>query len=455
MVSKRYDVVVVGGGPGGYPAAVAAAAAGARVALVEARALGGECTNYACVPTKALLKAAKSVADAAKWGRLQEVDARSIASWIEDVVSRVRDGVRYILERRGVDIYLASAHIESRNALALSTGEVIEFRQLVVATGSEPWEPPGLEPDGELVHNNRTVISALKEQPSRVLVVGGGAAGVEYAEAFAMLGAEVHLVEILERILPGMDRDLSRAASMHLRRLGVRVSTSTSVESLERLGRKVAVKLSNGVELEVDAVIIATGRKPVTEPLGVSKLGVETDAKGFVKVNERMETRVPGIYASGDVTGPPLLAHKAIHQGIVAGLNAAGGSAVYKPGYVPLVVYASLELAQVGATLEEARAAGIDAAEVRVRLGSVARGVVEGMEYGFAKLVYDRRTGKVLGGAIASPHASEMIATLALAAKKGLTVEDLAELQYPHPTVSEALGEAALAALGRAVHYVK
>ncbi|KSW12422.1 hypothetical protein CF15_06760 [Pyrodictium occultum] len=449
--SRRYDLVVVGGGPGGYPAAIHAARAGLRVALVEERALGGECTNYGCIPSKALHRLAEAASVASRIARV-EVDARKALEEARRVVARLRSGLESLMEGYGVEVLRARARLRSGRAVEAG-GSVLEAERIVLAPGTVPAYPPGLEPDGRLVHDNRSIVS-LEDLPSRLLVVGGGPAGVEYAETMARLGAEVTLVEMMPRLLPSMDRDLSLAARRVLRELGVRVYTSTRVAGLERHGDTVVAVLDKGERLEVDAVLVVTGRRPATRGLGLEELGVEVDEKGYIRVDERMATSAPGVYAAGDATGPPLLAHKAMAQSIVAGVNAAGGNAAYKPRAVPLVVYTEPELLQVGYTLEEARRAGYDAAEARIRLGGVASAVIEGAEAGLVKLVYDRRSLKLLGVVIAAPRASEIAGEAALAVERGLTLEEVAGLIHPHPSLVEALGEAAAAALGRPTHYL-
>jgi len=449
--TRRYDVVVIGGGPGGYPAAVHAAQRGLRVALVEARALGGECTNYGCIPTKALRRIALAASIASSVGRV-EIDHRKLIHEAMSVVEKIRSGIKQLLEGYGVDIIHARARLRP-DRLVEAGSAVLEAGRIVLAPGTEPWSPPGLEPDGNRVHDNRSFLG-LREPPGRLLIVGGGPIGVEYADIMARLGVEVSLVELMPQLLPGMDRDLSLAARRLLRGLGVKVYTSARITRLERGKDHVEAMLGNGEKIEADAVLVATGRRPATQGIGLEEIGVELDEKGYIKVDERMATNVPGVYAAGDAAGPPLLAHKAVAQSIVAGVNAAGGRVVYRPKAVPMVVYTEPELAQVGYTLEEARQAGLDAAEARIRLGGVASAVIEGSEAGLVKIVYDKRSLRVLGLAAAAPRASEFVAEAALAVEKGVTLEELASVVHPHPSASEALREAAEMALGRPTHYL-
>jgi len=455
-VAEKYDLVVLGGGPGGYPAAVRAAQLGLNVALVEADKLGGECTNYGCIPTKALIRAAEAL-HAASLPFIRggvSADFGELMEWVKGFSSRISGGVEFLLKGYGVQVYRGHGSIHAPGVLSVD-GEMVRFEKLIVATGTSPAEIPGLEPDGEIVHDNRSILG-LKRKPSRMLIVGGGYIGVEYAAAMAKLGVEVHIVELLDRLLPGMDRDFGRIVERHLKKLGVKVYTRTRVEGLERREAYAVARLSGNKSVEADTVLVAVGRRPNTSGIGLEKLGVILDDKGYVKVNERMEARgAPGVYAAGDVTGPPLLAHKAFLQAVVAAESASGDrSAAYDPRGVPSVVFTDPEIASVGLTLEEARRLGLKAAERRLPLGGLARASLEGCGDCFAKIVYDEDSKALLGFHIAAPNASEIIAAAALAIEMGATLEDVALTIHPHPTVSEALKEAAELALGRPIHFL-
>jgi dihydrolipoamide dehydrogenase len=449
----KYDLVVLGGGFGGYPAAVVASQHGLRVALVEARELGGECTNYACIPLKAMLHRAYEILIARSYGAKVDSPFGRCLSYALEVVKRIRDGISLILENWDVKVYRGTGRVKDVGRLEVG-GEELEFDKLMIATGTDPSYPPGLEADGKLIHDNRTIMN-LDREPEKVVIVGGGPAGVEYADLFARLGAEVYVVEMLDRILPFMDRDLSMVVARYLREHGVKIRAKTVVNRVERKGgQRADVLLSNGEKIEdVDLILVATGRRPATHGLGLELLGVRLDAKGYVKVDSHMRS-VEKVYAAGDVTGPPLLAHKAYMQSIVAGLNAAGVTATYHAHTVPMVVYTGVEALQVGFTLEEARSKGFEAEEVKIRLGSVSMAVIKGAEYGVAKIVYEKPTGKVLGVHVAAPGAGELAGEAMLAVEKGVTVSELAETMHPHPSISEAILTAAELAAGRPVNYV-
>jgi len=454
-LAERFDLVVVGGGPGGYPAAVRASQLGLNVALVEADRLGGECTNYGCIPTKALIRAASGLSAALLpfvRGSL-DYDFQGLMEWVNGFAARVSQGVEYLLKGYGVEVFRGRARVEAPGVLSVD-GDTIRFDRLVVSVGTSPSFPPGLEPDGLVVHDNRSILG-LKRKPGSMLIVGGGYIGVEYAAAMARLGVEVHLVEALDRLLPLMDRDFSRIVERHLKRMGVKVYTGTIVEELARREASARARLKGGAELEVDTVLVATGRRPNTRGIGLERLGVQLDERGYIRVNEGMETSAPGVYAAGDAAGPPLLAHKAFLQAVVAAERAAGDdSAAYDPKAVPQVVYTEPEIASTGLTLEEAKRLGLDAEEKRLPLGSLARVSMEGCSDCFAKIVYERSSKALLGFHVAAPHASEIIAAATIAVEMGATLEDIALTIHPHPTVSEALKEAAELALERPIHFL-
>ena len=447
---EQYDVVVIGGGPGGYPAALRAAQHGLSVALVEERYLGGECTNYACIPTKALLSITKKNIG---------IKPSEAYEFTKSVVGRVRSGIKLLLKKRGVAIHKGRAKIESTNIVSID-GEVRVkcSKGIIIATGTSPISIPGINVDGEYIHNNRTIIDALRERSSSInsiLVVGGGPAGLEYAEIFSRLGAEVIVVEILDRILPMMDREASSIVSRYLKKLGVRIYTSTSIKSVERINGKIRTRIGGERVKEVDMILLSVGRRPNTSNLGLESVGVRLDEKGYIITNSRLQTSVPSIYAVGDVTGQPLLAHKAIHQGLIAADNLAGRSRLYRNDIVPSVVYTGIEVAQVGFSLSSAREKGYDAREAKIRLGAVPLAVVEGVEYGLVKIIYDASTKRVLGATLVMPHASELISLISLAILKHLTLRELSEVIYQHPTFSEAIGEASLVGLGEPLHYIR
>lgn len=454
---EKFDLVVIGGGPGGYPAAVRASQAGLNVAIVEADSLGGECTNYGCIPTKALLTPANLAARLVGYHFVKgsiDIDFKGLMDWVSNVVSSVSSGVGTLLKGYGVQVYRGRASIVAPGIVEVEGEGRIRYSKLVVATGTSPASIPGFDVDGEVIHNNRTILG-LRRKPGRMLVVGGGYIGVEYATAMSRLGVEVTIVELLDRILPTMQRDFSRVIERRLKRDGVRIYTRSKASLVERREGFAKVEIAGAGVLEFDTVLVAVGRKPNTRGIGLERLGVKTDEKGYIKVDSGMETSAPGVLASGDVTGPPLLAHRAFLQGVVAAERASGDSAAaFDAKAVPAVVYTDPEIATTGLTLDEARKMGVDAAEARLPLASLPRVSIEGCRECFAKVVYEKSTGAVLGFHVVAPHASEIIGEATLAIELGATLEDLALTIHPHPSVSESIKEVVELALERPIHYI-
>lgn len=358
-------VVVVGGGPAGYVAAIRAAQLGAEVTLVEEAHLGGECTNWACVPSKALLHMADVFWEVknSPWARGGvEFDWREAQRAKDAVVAKLRGGIEKLLAANGVEVVTGKAEPGDGRAVRVGEREV-RFDSLVLATGSLPAPLPGV-PFGRRVLDTRRAL-ALEELPKSLFIVGGGAAGVELAVLFAKLGAEVHLAEAMDRLLPAMDKDLGAYLESRLRKLGVKVYTSAAVEKVEEGPRSVKVHLRGGAA-EVEYVVVAVGRRPNPGPFAKWVGDV-------AKVDEMMWTGVGQIYAAGDVAGPPYFAHKAYAQGKVAAENAAGRRSFYVQRHVPSVVFTDPEVVSVGYTEEEARRAGYEAASVRVPMSAIGR----------------------------------------------------------------------------------
>ncbi len=446
-----YDVVVVGGGPGGYPAALRLASLGYRVALVEADRVGGECTNYGCVPTKAMLALAESVRLLGKVGVLDKVEGPGFEGFVEWALRSARDvssGLESLLRRRGVDVYYGEAVPVGPTVVEVG-GERLEGRAVLASLGSAPVELPGVRIDGRLVLDNRGVLRrGALEGASNVAIVGGGFIGVELAVILSTAGFSVDLYEATSRLLPGFEREFSSLARRLLRSLGVRVRLSTPV-SRSRVEDDGVLLFDGSGWRRYDRVVLAVGRRPRSG--FYERLGASLDDRGFVVVDDCGRTSIPGLYAAGDVTGPPLLAHKAMYESLRAAECIAGGEPlVYGP--IPRVVYGFVDMVSVGATLDEARGSGRRAVEVRIPAGWLARSRAHGVREGFVKLVVEEPSGRVLGVHMAFPGASEAAAAASLIVGLGLTVHDIADIVYPHPTFSEALEEAVWAYLGRSVH---
>lgn len=455
MGARRFDVAVIGGGVGGYPAAVALAGLGFRVALFEEALLGGECVNWGCVPSKALLHAARVVWESRRLGlRVERPDRGWPWGWVARVVDGVRGGVESLLESAGVEVVVARAKIAGRVSGGFRVeagGDVYEADRVVAAPGSEPVWPPWA-PRASGVVDNRGFYS-LREAPDRVVIVGAGPVGVEAAFALAWLGSRVTLVEARERVLPSLDRDLSAMAARGLRRAGVRVVTRASVRLEAASGGGVMAVLPDGRE-QYDLALLAVGRRPRTRGLGLEEAGARLTGAGFVDAGPGMEA-APGLYVAGDAAGPPMLAHKAIQESLRAAAVVAGLEAPRGRPTAPIVVYGDPEVASVGLTLQEALDAGIPAGEARFNLAGLAKARIENDGLGLVKVVYRRDNGAILGFHVAAPNAAEAIAAALEALESGARVSDAAWRARPHPTVVEALSDALLEAMGIQVHRVR
>jgi len=432
-----YDLIVVGGGPGGYPAAIRASQLGLRVALIEKNKLGGECTNYGCIPTKALIKSSN--------------EGKSFSSAIEEAINasnKVREGISYLLKNNNIDVFYSEANIEENNDNFIEENNGLVSKKLIIATGSEPSDLPNIKADGQIIHNNRTILS-LKELPSRILIVGAGYVGVEYASALASLGSQVTLIEVMPKILPNIDNDISRLAERSLRNKGVKILKNTTIKEIKEKREKYIIVNINNEDMEFDAVFISVGRKT-----SIPKIKVETDEKGFIKVDKYLRTSNPNIFSSGDITGNPMLAHKAFAQGVIAAEGVSGNPKEIDYSIIPSVVFSKPEIFSVGYTLNQANSLGIQAKETKLPLGGLARSVIEKEEIGLIKIVYDS-SNRIIGVHAISTFASELALSATLAVKLKATLEDLSFSMPPHPTMSEALKEVAELALNRPIHYVK
>lgn len=483
-MEKHYDVAVIGGGPGGYVCALRSAQLGKRVALIERDQVGGTCLNRGCVPMKAFLSVAKTIRDAKKASRSGldvnlSLNFEKVSSWTRYVVERSRKGIEFLLRSRGVDVVKGEARFASRGAVeVVPSGEVISAENFVVATGSRPYDLPDVRFDSKGVISSDDVF-AMKRLPRSICIVGGGVIGVEMATALAEMGSKVCIVEIMDQLLPGWCPDVVKPVYDSLAKLGVEMWIGKKIVKLERKegangdGRSTdgestdgqtggggsrfpdgwyAATLSDGSLVEAECVLVAVGRKPNTDSLGLDRIGVQLDRKGFVVVNGRMETSVPGVFAVGDAVGVPYLAHRASDHGYQVAEIIAGRRERLEQLPVPSVVYSDPEIAVVGIDEQEAAKRGIETASGTFQLAALARAMTMNRPEGFVKLVADKGSGRIVGAQIVGANASDMVGACVLAVQKGLTLEDIASSVMPHPTLVEALMECARAASGEPLH---
>ena len=450
----RYDLVVIGGGPGGYVAALHAAELGKKVALVEADFLGGTCLNRGCIPSKTLLKHAEvieSIEEAKAWGiesgelsfSLDKMKKRK-----DDVIQKLRGGIAYLLSQGKIDLHRGFGTIEEGKVIRVETkaGETtrIQADRIIVATGSTPVVPPipGL---AAAQFDTSDTIFDLPAIPKSVVIIGGGVIGVEFACIFASLQSDVTVIEAADRIIPSEDADASKVLTKLLKKKGIRFYTSTKVTEVQQDGEKKVVKCTDtkGKELsfKTETLIVSVGRKPNLS--AVQDVAIEKEGP-FIKVNEKMETNLPGIYAVGDVVGGYQLAHVASAEGVVAAANAAGLEEKMEYKVVPRCIYTLPEVASVGMTEEEAKKKGLSVRTERFDHVGNGKALALGETNGFVKVVYEEKYGEIIGVTMVGPHVTEMISEASAFMYLEGTVEEVTKMIHPHPTVSEAFYENAM-----------
>ncbi len=459
------ELLVIGAGPGGYPAAFRAADLGMKVTLVDPEANpGGVCLYRGCVPSKTLLHATVFLhqAELAKgWGISvgePSVDAQKMRGWKNDVVEHLTGGVGQLVKQRGIEYLRGTAELlgNGRARISAHKGKPYElsFEQAIVASGSLPGTIPGM-PDSDRVMTSQGALE-IETVPDKLLVVGAGYIGIELGQVYAALGSKVTLVEMLPNILPASDRDLVRFVKQRVKRQFQAVKTGTSVREFSEVkgGIKVAFEGEQAGEDTFDKVLVAVGRKPLTQGLGLENTQIELDDDGFIPVDEQMRTREAGIFAAGDVAGHPMLAHKATHEGKIAAEVAAGRNVASDVRAMPAVVFADPEIAWCGLTEKQAEELGQNISVARFPWAASGRAATLGRNDGLTKLVCDPDTGRLLGAGITGPGAAELIAEVSLAIEMGAVADDLARTVHTHPTLSETLMEAAeAAATGKSTHF--
>ena len=468
MTAKAYDLVVIGGGPGGYVAAIRAAQLGMTTACVEGRgSLGGTCLNVGCIPSKALLQSSEKFAEATKHFadhgiKVKDVslDLKAMLGRKDKVVGDLTTGIEFLFKKNKVDYVKGWGSIPRAGEVAV-TGEdgaqqVLEAKNILIATGSESTPLPGVDVDEKKIVTSTGAL-ALPKVPKKLIVIGAGVIGLELGSVWSRLGAEVTVIEFLDRILPGMDGEIAKQTARVLKKQGLDM----------KLGRKVtgASKARSGVTLSVetvkdgkaeeysaDIVLVAIGRRPYTEGLGLEAIGVAKDNRGFVQVDAHYQTTVPGIYAIGDTIPGPMLAHKAEEDGMACVEKLTGQATHVDYNLVPGVVYTWPEVAGVGRTEEELKEDGIDYKIGKFPFTANSRARANAETDGLVKILADARSDKVLGVHILGPLAGDILAEAVLAMEFGASAEDIARTCHSHPAMGEAVKEAALAVHGRPIH---
>lgn len=465
MASQSRDLLVLGSGPGGYVAAIRAAQLGRQVAIVERESLGGVCLNWGCIPSKALLRSAQLFNDikhASTFGFNTgevAVDFKRIIERSREVASKLSGGVNYLMKKNKIEIISGNGVLEKGNKLVVTDSSkkstTYDFKDIIIATGARPRPLPGIDVDGEVIHTSRTVLES-KRLPKKMLIIGAGAIGVEFAYFFNTLGTQVTLVEMADQILPVEDTEVAQTLEKVFTKNGMTVRVATAVEGLKRSGPAVSATLkgkSGSEQWSGDACLIAIGIMPNTENIGLEKVGIETN-RGFIKVDELLRTNVPHHFAIGDVAGGAALAHKASHEGLIAAEVAAGKSKhPMKYDNIPGCTYCQPQVASVGLTEKAAKAKGIKYRVGKMPFSAVGKAIAIGEQEGFVKVIIDDEVGEVLGVHIIHAEATELISEAAIIRSHEGIAASVLDTIHPHPTLSEAVMEAMGLALGRPINF--
>ncbi|HEY7763801.1 MAG TPA: dihydrolipoyl dehydrogenase [Aestuariivirgaceae bacterium] len=464
MTETSFDIVIIGGGPGGYVAAIRAAQLGFKTAVVEEKYLGGICLNWGCIPTKALLRSSEIyhyMTNAKAYGLSAEkvgFDAKAVVKRSRDVSKRLNQGVGFLLKKNKVTVVDGRARITSPGKVSVTkegkaVGE-LSARHIILATGARPRVLPGLEPDGKQVW---TYFEAMVPEaiPKSLLVVGSGAIGIEFASFYRTMGAEVTVVEILDQILPVEDKEIADLARKQLAKSGMKIITSAKVTALRKSGERVTatVEASSGIQqIEVEKVISAVGVVGNVEDLGLEALGLKME-RGVIVVDGHGRTNVPGLYAIGDVAGPPMLAHKAEHEGVICVENIKGLDVhPLDKNKIPGCTYCHPQVASVGLTESRAKDMGRDIKVGRFPFVGNGKAIALGEDQGLVKTIFDSKTGEILGAHLVGAEVTELIQGFVIAMNLETTEEELIHSIFPHPTLSEMMHESVLDAYQRVIH---
>lgn len=466
MEERSFDVVVLGGGPGGYPCAIRLGQLGLKVACVEAEEYGGVCLNWGCIPSKALISTAHQYEKAGKAGEQGisfgsvSLDVAKLQSWKNGIVKKLTGGVRLLLKQNGAEAIEGMGRFLDDKTLEVTRANgdklrVSATRGVVVATGSATIQVPGFEFDGKQIIGAREAVS-LTEVPKRLAVIGGGVIGLELGMVYQAFGAQLTVIELTPSLLPGVDPDAVKIVERSLTKKGGRVLKQAKAERWERSadgGVSVVVSVGGATErVDADVVLVAVGMRPRSRGIGLEEVGVKLDARGFVPTDAQCRTNVPGIFAVGDVSGPPMLAHKATKEGEICAEVIAGKASAKDWVTIPGIIFTDPEIATVGLTEAQAKEQGLEVKVGRFPFAALGRAMSIRETDGFVKVLTDKASGRVLGIHIVGPSASDLISEAALALEMVATAEDIALTVHPHPTLGEALMEAAAHSLGHAIH---
>ncbi len=457
---KKFDVAVLGGGPGGYPAAIRAAQNGKKVALIEARQLGGTCLNRGCIPSKTLIAHAEvlqKVKEAEEFGIVVGDIRFNYEKMVERknrLVEKLCKNLEGLLKSNQVTLIRGFGKFDAPHRLKVSGEEsvIVEADNIIIATGSEPRNIPAFPFDYRRVHDSTSLLQ-IQEVPKKLAIIGGGVIGCEFASLFAMLGSQVTILELMPRIIPMESLGVSAALTKAFIKKGIQIETSIAVQRLESLDDKVNIYLPGDRTLSADIVLVSVGRQLNTNAIGLEKTGVKVHENGLVAVNDRMQTNIEGIYAIGDIASKWWLAHVATHQGLVAADNASGKTAHMRYNAIPSVIFTHPEIATVGLSLEQALEQKYNATAGEFPFQALGKSQASLQTEGFAQIVTDKKTGQILGAQVVGHDASSLIAEMGVAISNELTLESITETLHAHPTLAEVWLEAALVASEAPLHF--
>ena len=464
-MSEKFDVTVIGGGPGGYVCAIRLAQLGLKTACIESRGtLGGTCLNIGCIPSKSLLNLSENFHKAKNFKKIGietgeiKLNLSKMMENKDKAVTTLTKGVEFLIKKNKISYFKGTGSFKSPSKISIvkdGKETTIITGKTIISTGSEPVSLSGIDFDEEKILSSTGALS-ISSLPKKMVVVGGGYIGLEMGSVWSRLGTEVQVIEFLEHITPGMDKEISNEFMKILKKQGIKFQLNTKVEKITKKNNGVIIEISNKNgdknKLEADVVLISVGRKPFTNNLNLENIGVELDKTGRVKVNKNFETNIKNIYAIGDVIEGPMLAHKAEEEGIAVAELIAGQSGHVNYDVIPGVVYTSPEVASVGKTEEQLKEKGISYKIGKFPFAANSRAKAIDDPEGFVKILADSVTDKVLGVHIIGPHAGEMIAEMSVAMEFGASSEDIARTCHAHPTFSEAIKEAALSVDKRQIH---
>lgn len=459
MEKRRFDVAVLGGGPGGYPAAIRAAQRGKSVALIEAKELGGTCLNRGCIPSKALIAGGEflnRLKDAPLFGielSTSEFDYKKLAEHKDKVVLKMRKGLEGLIAANKITLFKGHGKFTSAHEIKVmgENNALITADKIIIATGSEPRNFSSFPFDYEKIHDSTSLL-ALTTLPKKILIIGGGVIGCEFASLYANFGVDVTILELLPTLISTEGEEIRQALTRAFTKRGIKVETSVTVEKVEPNGKGVIATVKGGKTFAADCCLVSVGRSLNTKENGFEKAGIQMLENGMIAVNEKMETSVEGIYAVGDIASKYWLAHVATHQGLIAADNACGHSAVMHYNAIPSVIFTDPEIGSVGLSLEEALRKGYKAKVAPFPFQALGKSQATHFAEGFAQIVVEEKTGQILGAQAIGYEAATLIAEMVLAITNELTVECVAETIHAHPTISEAWGEASTLAEGLPVH---